>query len=100
VQNSRSVQYDHDFNLDDASEQAYLAFCELYNTPEFQSGTSFRAQNSVAVDYTRIDDLSISFSQTAGIFTVSKETVASASSYCLPTQATHCNPVTSVCSPQ
>jgi hypothetical protein len=25
----------HDFSLDDASEQANLAFCELYNTPEF-----------------------------------------------------------------
>jgi hypothetical protein len=65
----------HDFNLDDASEQAHLAFCELSNTPEFQSISPFREQISVAVDYMRTDSLSIAFSQMAGIFRGSKGTI-------------------------
>jgi hypothetical protein len=45
----------HDFNRDDASEQAHLAFCELDITSEFQSVSSFREQIRVAVDYMRAD---------------------------------------------
>jgi hypothetical protein len=65
----------HDFNLDDASEQAHLAFCEFYNTPEFQSISSFREQISITVDYMRTYGLSIPFSEIGGIFRVSKRTV-------------------------
>jgi hypothetical protein len=64
----------HDFNLDDASEQAHLAFCELYNTTEFQNVSSCRQQITVAVDCMRTDGLSTPFSQIAGIFRVSKGT--------------------------
>jgi hypothetical protein len=62
----------HNFNLDDASEQAHLAVCELYNTPEFQNVSFFREQISVAIDYMRTDDLLIPFSQIAGIFRVER----------------------------
>jgi hypothetical protein len=65
----------HDFTLNDMSEQAHLAFCELYDTPEFQSVSSFREQISVTVGYMRTDGLSILFNQIAGIFRVSKGTI-------------------------
>jgi hypothetical protein len=65
----------HDFNLDDTSAQAHLAFCELYKTPEFQSVSSFRKQISITRDCMRTGGLSIPFSQIAGIFRISKGTI-------------------------
>jgi hypothetical protein len=48
-----------EFNLDDTSEQAHLAFCELYNTPEFQTASCFCKQVSVAAEYMRTDDVQL-----------------------------------------